>query len=252
MAPNLKHLKHVLRQKIRFIRWLLLFFFCGIANMFKPGNFRYVFLFCLAHFMHGIGATPLFTIGVSYIDENVCFFFTYLKLVLMLIGFYRLGLLCHLFTSEFFMPLLFLVQRLVFLLQANFYFGTVILWWPVSDYKNCIWNATISSIHICDIHRIIDLDETDPKWVGAWYLGFLLASLLGMLAVFPILIFPKLLPESLKWHRTRLQEETMGAKKRTPECCGMPACSNKTVAVSNFYNIGPSDHEACIGGSKFY
>lgn len=37
----------------------------------QPGVFRYVFFFCLAHFLHGIGATPLFTIGVSYIDENV-------------------------------------------------------------------------------------------------------------------------------------------------------------------------------------
>ena len=28
--------------------------------------------FCsFAHFLHGIGATPLFTIAVSYIDENV-------------------------------------------------------------------------------------------------------------------------------------------------------------------------------------
>jgi organic anion transporter 4A len=39
--------------------------------LFQAGTFRYVFLFCLAHFLHGIGATPLFTIGVSYIDENV-------------------------------------------------------------------------------------------------------------------------------------------------------------------------------------
>jgi organic anion transporter 4A len=37
----------------------------------QTGAFRYVFFFCLAHFLHGIGATPLFTIGVSYIDENV-------------------------------------------------------------------------------------------------------------------------------------------------------------------------------------
>ena len=49
--------------------------------------------------------------------------------------------------------------------------------------------------------RIIDLDETDPKWVGAWYIGFILAAIFGLLAVFPILTFPKLLPESLKWHR---------------------------------------------------
>ncbi|VDM29811.1 unnamed protein product [Toxocara canis] len=39
--------------------------------MLQPGTFRYVFMFCLAHFLHGIGATPLFTLGVSYIDENV-------------------------------------------------------------------------------------------------------------------------------------------------------------------------------------
>jgi hypothetical protein len=37
----------------------------------SSGSFRYVFLFCLAHFLHGVGATPLFTLGVSYIDENV-------------------------------------------------------------------------------------------------------------------------------------------------------------------------------------
>lgn len=34
-------------------------------------NWRYELMFCLAHLLHGIGATPLFTLGVSYIDENV-------------------------------------------------------------------------------------------------------------------------------------------------------------------------------------
>jgi hypothetical protein len=118
------------------------------------------------------------------------------------------------------------------------------------------------------------LDETDPKWVGAWYLGFLLASFLGLLAVFPILAFPKLLPESLKWHRsqkefslflknnqkyiqsinklficrTRLQEETMGAKKRTPECCGMPPSNRTTAAVFNStYVANGADIDANLG-----
>ncbi|VDP14335.1 unnamed protein product [Heligmosomoides polygyrus] len=44
---------------------------CAAQKQNQPGTFRFVFLFCLAHFLHGIGATPLFTIGVSYIDENV-------------------------------------------------------------------------------------------------------------------------------------------------------------------------------------
>lgn len=34
-------------------------------------RYRIEILFCFAHLLHGIGATPLFTLGVSYIDENV-------------------------------------------------------------------------------------------------------------------------------------------------------------------------------------
>ncbi|KAJ1371548.1 hypothetical protein KIN20_033515, partial [Parelaphostrongylus tenuis] len=45
--------------------------YCAAEKQNQPGTFRFVFLFCMAHFLHGIGATPLFTIGVSYIDENV-------------------------------------------------------------------------------------------------------------------------------------------------------------------------------------
>lgn len=37
----------------------------------SSNRFFYEVLFCLAHLLHGIGATPLFTLGVSYIDENV-------------------------------------------------------------------------------------------------------------------------------------------------------------------------------------
>lgn len=62
-------------------------------------------------------------------------------------------------------------------------------------------NCKIINVLIKHIFRIINLDEMDPKWVGAWYIGFLLVSILGLFAVFPILILPKVLPESLKWHR---------------------------------------------------
>lgn len=49
--------------------------------------------------------------------------------------------------------------------------------------------------------RILNIDETDPKWVGAWWIGFQIASTLALIAVFPIVVLPKVLPESLKWHR---------------------------------------------------
>lgn len=34
-------------------------------------KFRYEVVFCLAHFLHGVGSTGLYTLGVSYLDENV-------------------------------------------------------------------------------------------------------------------------------------------------------------------------------------
>ncbi|KAL3088825.1 hypothetical protein niasHS_009117 [Heterodera schachtii] len=162
----------------------------------QPGTFRYVFLFCLAHFMHGVGATPLYTIGVSYIDENVG------------------PLLSSLYIGVFY---------------AFAIFGPAIGFFASS--KFLLWHTDFLVTGQKLQKLIIDLDETDPKWVGAWYLGFLLASILGLMAVFPTLIFPKLLPESLKWHRTRLQEETLGQKKRSPECCGIPPSSGNRTAI---------------------
>lgn len=160
----------------------------------QSGSLRYVFLFCLAHFLHGIGATPLFTLGVSYIDENVGPALSSLYLGI----FYAFAIFGPAFG---------------FLMSSSFLRYHTDFLQPEHQFA------------------IVNLDETDPKWVGAWWIGFLVASFLAILAVFPIITLPKVLPESLKWHRTRLHEETMqGGKKRTPECCGIPSTS-KTAAV---------------------
>lgn len=178
----------------------------------QPGSFRFVFLFCLAHFMHGVGATPLFTIGISYIDENVG------------------PALSSLYIGIFY-------AFVVFGPAIGFFMSSKFLLWH-TDFM--VTGQRLQKL-------IIDLDETDPKWVGAWYIGFILAALFGLLAVFPILTFPKLLPESLKWHRTRLQEETMGTKKRTPECCGIPPSSNRNAAVFTADGEINIDDDFCEG-----
>ncbi|VDP12890.1 unnamed protein product [Onchocerca flexuosa] len=160
----------------------------------QPGTFRYVFLFCFAHFLHGIGATPLFTLGVSYIDENVG------------------PALSSLYLGIFY---------------AFAIFGPAFGFLMSSSFLRYHTDFLQSELHI----KILNIDETDPKWVGAWWIGFQIASVLALIAVFPIMVLPKVLPESLKWHRTRLHEETIaGARKRTPECCGIPSAS-KTVAI---------------------
>lgn len=45
-------------------------------------------------------------------------------------------------------------------------------------------------------------DSSDPRWVGAWWLGFLGSSVLAFITAFPILMFAQELPEAKK-HRLK-------------------------------------------------
>lgn len=42
---------------------------CGDNQGNALSLYRYVFM--LGQFLHGVGATPLYTLGVTYLDENV-------------------------------------------------------------------------------------------------------------------------------------------------------------------------------------
>lgn len=45
-------------------------------------------------------------------------------------------------------------------------------------------------------------NSLDPRWIGAWWLGFLGCSVAAVLNAFPILMFAKELPEA-KRHRMK-------------------------------------------------
>ena len=55
-----------------------------------------------------------------------------------------------------------------------------------------------------------NLEQTDPGWVGAWWIGFLLCSALSFLIAIPFLMFPRLLPDS---HLVRAERLQVMAKK---------------------------------------
>ena len=50
------------------------------------------------------------------------------------------------------------------------------------------------------------LDTSDPAWVGAWWMSFLLVGILSLLAAVPFLMFPRYLSDSYLVRRERIKE----------------------------------------------
>lgn len=49
----------------------------------------------------------------------------------------------------------------------------------------------------------IELNPKDLRWVGAWWLGFLVASCLLFLAALPYMFFPRKMPKEVSWEFQR-------------------------------------------------
>ncbi|CAI4226084.1 unnamed protein product [Auanema sp. JU1783] len=115
----------------------------------------YFLMFILGQSLHGFGSTPLFSIGTTFIDENVSQKASpvYLAIHAVLTSF---GPVIGVFAGGFLL---------------NFY---------------------------DDIDRVdhIPIDRSDPRWIGAWWIGFLASSIAAFIIAFPILGFARQLPEA--------------------------------------------------------
>ncbi|KAK6101590.1 Organic Anion Transporter Polypeptide (OATP) family protein [Brugia pahangi] len=124
----------------------------------------YFLMFLLGQTLHGIGATPLFSIGTAYLDENV---------------------------SQKASPVYLAVHSVVTSI------GPVIGLF-VGGFMLTIY----TDFDRVDVSKLKIKDSSDPRWVGAWWLGFLGSAILAFITAFPILMFARELPEAKK-HRLK-------------------------------------------------
>uniref|UniRef100_A0A158R5P2 Solute carrier organic anion transporter family member n=1 Tax=Syphacia muris TaxID=451379 RepID=A0A158R5P2_9BILA len=108
----------------------------------------------------GIGAAPLFTLGISYLDENVA-----QNRIAIYLGIY--------------MAVSTIGPALGFIIGGQL----LKIWGDIgrTDYRS----LGISG-------------STDPRWYGAWWIGFLVVGILSILSAFPLYGFPRELPEKSK------------------------------------------------------
>ncbi|XP_048736625.2 solute carrier organic anion transporter family member 4A1-like [Ostrea edulis] len=126
-------------------------------NCDSPGD-RFIPALVIAQMIHGIGFSPMFTLGLVYIEENeepsLAAVYIGLTYAAAAIG-----------------------------VAAGFFIGGQIL-------QN----------YFVDFDRVsVDFDAQDPRWVGAWWFGFIFTAILFIIIAIPISLYPKSMPGSEKY-----------------------------------------------------
>ncbi|XP_021367866.1 solute carrier organic anion transporter family member 4A1-like [Mizuhopecten yessoensis] len=134
---------------------------------------NYLWLFMLGNALHGAGSTPMFTLGTTFIDEN-----TQAKMTSLYLG---------------------IVYAAASIgVAAGYMLGGQTL-------------NLFTDFHVVD-PKNIGLSPIDPRWVGAWWLSFLVSGTVMCIVVFPMCAYPKRLPGSSKLQADRKSEAYKGEK----------------------------------------
>ncbi|CAG0925229.1 unnamed protein product, partial [Notodromas monacha] len=115
-------------------------------------SYKYIFYF--GQFLHGVGATPLYTLGVTLLDDTV--------------------------SSENSPVYLGIFYAMAVVGPAvGFFIG-----------GESLKQHTELTLKVAEL----GLSPGSNLWVGAWWIGFLIASIVAVFVAIPILMFPRKLP----------------------------------------------------------
>ncbi|XP_048348953.1 solute carrier organic anion transporter family member 2B1 [Sphaerodactylus townsendi] len=121
-----------------------------------------LFLLLLGQGLLGIGAVPIQPFGISYIDD---------------------------FASKS---------------NSPFYLGIIFAATTLGPAIAFILMAVMLRVYV-DIDKLpavdVHLTHKDPRWVGAWWLGFLFTSALAAISAIPYFFFPRELQKEVRTHQ---------------------------------------------------
>ncbi|PNF24215.1 Solute carrier organic anion transporter family member 4A1 [Cryptotermes secundus] len=140
---------------------------CADSQQGAEHHASYMWLFLLGQLLHGAGASPLYTLGVTFIDENVS-----KKMSSVYLGIY--------YTTAIVGPAL------------GYVLGGQLL--------------AVYTDYLSVDPTELGLTPNSNVWVGAWWIGFLLAAIMCTILAVPLLAFPPALPGAAALRAERVSE----------------------------------------------
>ncbi|ESO98163.1 hypothetical protein LOTGIDRAFT_239068 [Lottia gigantea] len=137
---------------------------------------NYLYVFVLGQMLHGVGGTTIYTVGISLLDDSV--------------------------SSS----------------NTPLYIGILYCCSILGPGIGYIIGGQFLDLYVdFDVMDTSSLNVTpeDPRWVGAWWIGFLVAAILNLIVALPLFLFGKELPSAKHVRETRISEAYGAEKSQT-------------------------------------
>ena len=85
-----------------------------------------------------------------------------------------------------------------------------------------------------DSSLIPDIPQNDPRWIGAWWLGFLIGGIVLFLVSLPMFFFPKSLPKPKEAEKTGPDDDEDDGKNNNdgPTSIFKPTSDDSNIGIT--------------------